>query len=162
MPVDEDIPSASLGLALGILLIAAFLGLRQWYERRARDLDLSVADRAHFMRQDARRGLGVAVLLAIAALAAATARLAPKVGGKGNPAFAELWLIILALIIVLLTLALIDWLATRAYARRHRQEMIRESFRGIRQEERNLTPGDDELTRGPEDTRPSDSPPSSG
>ena len=35
MPPSNDLPSASLALAAGISLIAAFLGLRQWYERRA-------------------------------------------------------------------------------------------------------------------------------
>ena len=63
-----------------------------------------------------------------------TTRLAPQVEGKANPAFAELWLIVLALIVVLLGLALLDWLATRVYFRRHRQEMIRESFRAIRED----------------------------
>ena len=75
MPTANDVPSASLGLALGLFLIALFLGLRQWYERRARDVDLSAADSSHFIRQDARRYLGVAVLLAIAAIVFVTTRL---------------------------------------------------------------------------------------
>ena len=138
MPTANDVPSASLGLALGLFLIALFLGLRQWYERRARDVDLSAADSSHFSRQDARRYLGVAVLLAIAAIVFVTTRLAPQVEGKANPAFAELWLVVLALIVVLLALALLDWLATRGYFRRHRQEMIRESFLAIREDAREL------------------------
>lgn len=159
MPPAHDVPSASLGLALGVFLIALFLGLRQWYERRARNLDLSAADYAHFARQDARRNLGVAVLLAIAAIVVVTTRLSPKVEGKANPAFAELWLIVLALIVVLLALALLDWLATRVYFRRHRREMIRESFRGIGQGARRSTPENGENSQGPQDSVPSDAPP---
>jgi UDP-N-acetylmuramyl pentapeptide phosphotransferase/UDP-N-acetylglucosamine-1-phosphate transferase len=140
MPLANDIPSASLGLALGIFLIALFLGLRQWYERRARDLDLSPADHAHFSQQDARRNLGVAVLLAIAAIVVVTTRLEPKVEGKANPTFAELWIIVLALIVVLLALAMLDWLATRVYARRHRRQMIRESLEAIRHQARPSSP----------------------
>jgi len=136
MPPANDVPSASLGLALGIVLIAMFLGLRQWYERRARDPELSRADHVHFARQDARRNLGVVVLFAIAAIVVLTTRLAPTIQGKANPAFAELWLIVMALIVVLLGLALMDWLATRVYAHRHRQEMIQESFRTTRDRDR--------------------------
>jgi hypothetical protein len=159
MPPAHDVPSASLGLALGVSLIALFLGLRQWYERRARSHDLSDADRSHFARQDARRNLGVVILFAIAAIVVVTTRLAPKVEGKDNPAFAELWLIVLALIVVLLALALLDWLATRVYYRRHRREMIRESFRGIRQEARRSAPENGEHPQGPQESLPSDAPP---
>jgi hypothetical protein len=156
MPPANDVPSASLGLALGVCLIALFLGLRQWYERRARSVDLSDADRSHYARQDARRNLGVVILFAIAAIVVITTQLAPKVAGKDNPAFAELWLIVLALIVVLLTLALLDWLATRVYFRRHRREMIRESFRGLRGDARRSTPEDGGHPPGPHD------PPASG
>ena len=60
MPPANDLPSASLALAVGLCLISLFLGLRQWYERKAREPDLSEADRVHFSRQDSaeepRRG----------------------------------------------------------------------------------------------------------
>ena len=62
-----DVASSSLLISSGIVLIAAFLGLRQWYERRAREVDLSDLDRGYFFRQDVRRGLGVAVMLVLAA-----------------------------------------------------------------------------------------------
>src|SRR6478752_7208344 len=149
MPTADDVPSASLGLALGLFLIALFLGLRQWYERRARDVDLSGADLSHFRRQDARRYLGVAVLLAIAAVVFVTTRLVPIVEGKANPAFAELWLLVLAMIVVLLGLALLDWLATRGYFERHRQEMIRESFLDVRKGALGASPEDGEHTQRP-------------
>ncbi len=77
MPAD-DLGSASAGLAAGLTLIALFLGLRQWYERRARESDLSPADSVHFARQDMRRRAGVAVLVAIAVLALAGSQVAPR------------------------------------------------------------------------------------
>ena len=43
--MPDDLASASLLISSGITLIAAFLGLRQWYEWRARDVDLSDRDR---------------------------------------------------------------------------------------------------------------------
>ena len=132
MPPSNDLPSASLALAAGISLIAAFLGLRQWYERRAREFDLSEADETHFARQDIRRVLGVAIMLVIVAILLVSSRLEPRINGKANLVFAELWVVVLALIVVLLMLALIDWLATRRYAARHRRAMIRESVEAIR------------------------------
>ncbi len=134
MPRVDDIPSASFGLAAGLCLIALFLGLRQWYERRAREPDLPPADEHHFWCQDLRRRLGVAVLLAIAGLALMGSRLAPRPAGRANLLFVGLWITVLALILVLLGLAMADLLATRAYARRHRKQLIRESIAAIRRE----------------------------
>ena len=136
MPPSTDLPSASLALAAGISLIAAFLGLRQWYERRAREFDLSEADQMHFARQDIRRMMGVGIMLVIVAILLVSSRLEPRIKGKANLVFAELWVVVLALIVVLLLLSLIDWLATRRYAARHRRAMIRESVEAIRQDAR--------------------------
>ena len=57
MPPANDLESASLALAVGLCLISLFLGLRQWYERRAREPDLSHADQVYFSRQDVRQKL---------------------------------------------------------------------------------------------------------
>jgi hypothetical protein len=138
MPSPEDLPSASLAMAAGISLIAAFLGLREWYERRARETDLSEADRLHFARQDARRILGVGVIFAIVVILLVSAALEPRIKGKANLVFIELWVVALGLIIVLLVLAMIDWVGTRTYARRQRRQIIRESLAGIRKEARSL------------------------
>ena len=136
MPRADDIPSASLGLAAGLCLIALFLGLREWYERKARESDLSPADHRHFTHQDLRRRLGVGVLFAIAVLALVGSRIEPQAAGKANLLFAGLWFVVLTLIIVLLGLALADLLATGAYARRRRKEMLRESIEAIRRDAR--------------------------
>ncbi len=159
MPRAEDIPSASVGLAAGLCLIALFLGLREWYERKARDPDLSPADNRHFWHQDIRRRLGVGVLLAIAVLALAGSRIDPQPADRANVRFVYLWLLVLTLIIVLLGLALADLLATRAYALRQRRQMLRESMEAIRHQTRQAAarsrgetggPTDSAASRGPE------------
>jgi hypothetical protein len=143
MPPANDLPSASVALAAGLCMIALFLGLRQWYEWKAREPDLSKADQVYYSRQDIRRGLGVAVMVIIAALVLLGSRLEPKVQGKFNLLFLQLWVGVLALIIVLLSLALADWTATHSFARRHRREILRESIEAIRREAREVA--DDEL-----------------
>jgi hypothetical protein len=152
MPQAEDIPSASLGLAAGLCLIALFLGLREWYERKARKPELSPADDRHFTHQDLRRRLGVGVLLAIAVLALAGSRIEPRAVGRQNVLFVALWFLVLTLIMVLLGLALADLLATRAYARRHRREMLRESIEAIRLQARQAPASPQEETDGSTDS----------
>ena len=136
MPQADDIPSASVGLAAGLCLIALFLWLREWYDRKARDPELSPADFHHFWHQDLRRRLGVGVLLAIAVLVLAGSRIEPRAAGKANLLFVALWFVVLTLIMVLLGLAMADLLATAAYARRRRREMLRESLGAIRRDAR--------------------------
>lgn len=138
MPPVNDLPSASLSLAAGLCLIALFLGLRQWYERNAREPELSDADQIHYFRQDLRRGVGVAVILAIAVLVLIGSRVEVQFQGKFNLLFLQIWVAVLALIIFLLTLALADWSATRSYARRHRRKLLRESMDAIRREAREV------------------------
>ena len=59
MLTEQEVAAASRALAAGLALIAAFLGLRQWYERRARSQTLSSADQSHYARQDYRRWAGI-------------------------------------------------------------------------------------------------------
>ena len=136
MPPGNDPRSASIALAIGLCLISLFLGLRQWYERKAREPDLSEADRRHFWRQDTRRNLGVAVLFGIAILVVVGTNMWPMAQGGANVLFVQIWVAVLVLVVVLLTLALADWSATRAYARRHRREILREAREAIRREAR--------------------------
>jgi hypothetical protein len=159
MPRAEDIPSASVGLAAGLCLIALFLGLREWYERNAREPELSPADDRHFRHQDLRRRLGVGVLLAIAVLALAGSRVEPRAAGRANVLFVALWFLVMTLILLLLGLALADLLATRAYALRHRRQMLRESIEALRRQARQAAarsgretddPTDPSASRGPE------------
>ena len=158
MPQADEIPSASVGLAAGLCLIALFLGLREWYERQARDPELAPADNRHFRHQDLRRRLGVGVLLAIAALALAGSRIQPRAAGRSNVLFVALWLLVLTLILVLLGLALADLLATRAYARRHRRQMLRESIEAIRRQARQAATPSGSESGGPTDSSASRGP----
>jgi hypothetical protein len=131
--IAQDLSSRGVLMSTGIMMIAFFLGLRQWYESRARERDLSDLDRSHFARQDLRRGVGVAVMLMLAFFIWIGARIEPKIAGKANLTFLEVWLAVVVLIMVLLFLALMDWLATRTYARRLRRSLARERVELLRE-----------------------------
>ena len=93
--MPDDLASSSLLISSGITLIAAFLGLRQWYEWRARDVGpLAIATAVYFFRQDVRRGLGVAVMLILAAGLYFGSRIPPQVAGHANLTFVQVWLAI--------------------------------------------------------------------
>ena len=49
----------------------------------------------------------------------------PVVARRANPLFLKLWLAVFVLVLVLLALALMDWVATRLYARRQRRALAR-------------------------------------
>lgn len=140
MPPASEFPSASLALAAGLGMIALFLGLRQWYERRARETGLSGEDLTHFSRQDVRRRLGVGVLGTIALLVLVDSRLSAGAGKTNNLVTVILWLVVMALIGLLLILALADLTATRSYARRQRRRIFRESLDSIRRQSRGRPP----------------------
>lgn len=134
MPVAADYQEATRGLALGVTMIAAFLGLRQWYERKAREQPDSTEDARYFRRQDVRRWLGVGVMLTLAAEVFAGSWVAPRVNGQGNPRFVAVWLVVLSLIVVMLLLAFLDWMATRSYERRQRRAIFREQIDELRRQ----------------------------
>jgi len=133
MPIAQDMATSGTLLSMGMTLIAVFLGLRQWYESRAREPNLSDVDRAYFVRQDVRRGLGVAVMLILALGIWVGAPMDPLIAGKANVTFVLIWLAVVALILLLLTLAFFDWWATRTYARRLRRSIARERVELLRQ-----------------------------
>jgi hypothetical protein len=130
--IPDDLASSSVLISTGITMIAAFLGLRQWYEWRARDAELTDDDRSYFLRQDVRRGLGVAVMLILAAGLYFGSRIPPKVGAQANLTFVRAWLAISGLIIVMLGLALLDWISTRLYARRQHRDLASERRKILR------------------------------
>ena len=49
-------------------MVALFLGLWQWFDRRVAPAEPGPEDRAFFVRQDRRRYLGVAVMAVLAVL----------------------------------------------------------------------------------------------
>jgi hypothetical protein len=121
-------PAVAIMLASVVGLIAAILALRQRYERGHRDANLSDADTRHFARQDFRRAIAAGVMGLLALGIVVGEHISHKVAGKANPWFLAVWLTIFGLILVLLWLALVDWLATWHYARRHHRAMARERF----------------------------------
>jgi hypothetical protein len=125
---------ASLVLSAGLVLVA--LALLAWlrYERNHREAELSHEDTAHFSRQDTRRA-AVAVILGILAVGIFVgSRVRPVAAGRVNPLFLQIWLSVSILVVVIVVLAMIDWLATRAYARRHFRQLAKERLDLLRDE----------------------------
>jgi hypothetical protein len=129
-------PAATVMLVSAIGVTAAVLALRQRYERRHRDPKLSDADGRHFARQDFRRAVVGVVMVLLAVGIAIGSRLEHKRAGQANPWFLAVWLTVFTLILVLLWLALLDWIATWIYARRHRRQIARERIQFLRDQRR--------------------------
>jgi hypothetical protein len=129
-------PIAAAGLVIGVTVVAVVLALRQWYERRHREIGLSEADARHFARQDFRRALVGVVMILLALGVAIGSRLAHERAGRPNPWFLTTWLAVFGLIFVLVWLALLDWIATWLYGRRHRRAIARARIEFLRDERR--------------------------
>jgi hypothetical protein len=128
--------TVSLALAIGVTVVAGLLALRQRHERRQREPLLSDDDARHFARQDIRRAVVGVVMVLLALGVAVGARVEPKLAGRTNAWFLAVWLAVFTLLLVLLWLALLDWVATWAYARRHRRALARERREFFREERR--------------------------
>ena len=129
-------PTAFYGSLLAggmIAVVAALLGW-QWAERRHRSVDHSEQDRAHFTRQDVRRWVVAGVLTLLAFGVYLGSGMPYRRDGRPNLAFLEIWTLIFVLLLVLVGLALLDWVATRNYANRHRTQMVREGISILRDE----------------------------
>lgn len=135
-PAAPDIAPASLILSSVVLIVAALLAWREWSDRRAREPDLSQEDHAHFAGQDARRTLGIVILVLLAVGVAIGSRTATRVGNRANPQFVGIWLGVFVLIFVALSLAMLDWAALRRYARRQRGRILRERLEILREQAR--------------------------
>lgn len=127
-PAADATGPASLVLAAFVLATAAFLAWRQWRDYAGRSPDLSRRDESHFARQDLRRVLGTIVLGLVAVGLALGGRMPAVVNGRANLKFVQVWSAVALLIVVLLVLALLDWVSTRLYARRHRQRLTDEGL----------------------------------
>ena len=113
--------------AAGIILVAVFLGLWQWFDRRARDPETNEADREFFRLQDGRRWVGI-IVMGVLAVAIAVV---PAISSWIPPSAQRIWPVaslcgLVGLILALLSLALLDAMATWRYARRHRRELAKE------------------------------------
>jgi len=127
-------PTETFGLilAVGLAGVIALLWAWQGYERRQRGDGVSEQDARYFAGQDARRRSVLGVLALLAEGVYFGTQVEPVLQGRPNPWFLGLWLGVVALLIVLMTLALVDWVATRSYARRHRRAIVREGLQILR------------------------------
>jgi len=141
MPNAPDIAVASLALASFILLVVGLLGWREWSDRRGRPDDLGAEDAGHFADQDRRRYLGLIILCLLAIGVVVGSGMPARLGNRANPPFVAIWLAVFALISILLTLALSDWIALRRYARRQRREIHRERLEILQDEARRRDAG---------------------
>jgi magnesium-transporting ATPase (P-type) len=132
----SDIATSSLVLSSFVVLITFLLGWKEWSDRRDRNLELSREDARHFGHQNTRRSIGLAVMGLLAVGLVTGSRIPSKIGLKANPLFLGVWFAVFLLILLLLTLAMIDWLALRIFARRHRNAMLRERLEILREESR--------------------------
>jgi hypothetical protein len=176
MPTANSLASTSLVLSVAVATIAVLLGLRQWWEHRVRGADLSDADHTHFFRQDLRRAMGVLLMLILALGIYIGSRIPPMVSdfpldadfkqairaiagawvdtwihGQANPQFVALWFGVTVVLVALLALALLDWRATRRYARRQRQVLAGERLEILR---KTLRRSDTRLNGSPSDPGP--------
>jgi hypothetical protein len=118
--------NANTAMASGTVLVAVFLGLWQWFDKRAREVD--EIDRDFFQRQDLRRWIGIGMMLL---LATAIFIVDPSETSQSPQNLRQLGQVanlffLIVLIIGLLALALFDALATLRYGRRHRRELSQE------------------------------------
>ena len=131
MPSRE---TSSLILSLGVFVVAAGLFVWQRFDLSRRESGLSPEDETYFAGQDFRRVLVMVVMLMLAFGVFFGSRVDHRLNGRPNPWFLGTWLAVFWLVIVLMATALLDWLATREYARRHRKEMVREGMLILRDE----------------------------
>jgi Flp pilus assembly protein TadB len=144
----------SLILAVGVAVVAFALIGWQWVEHRQRTEKLSDEDHFHFASQEVRRGVVAGVMLLLSVGIFFGSRLEPRRNGRPNVWFIECWLAVGALLIVLLALALVDWVATRRYASRLRRAILREGLKIISDEVR-LRAGPPSNGQAAEDRPPS-------
>lgn len=133
MPTADD---SSLILSVAVSTVSTLLLVWLWLDRRNREAQLSKDDELHFSLQDTRRTVVAGIMFVLAAGLYAGARIDPRINGQPNVRFVELWLGIAMLVVLLLVLAMFDWVATQRYARRHRRAIVREGLEILRDEMR--------------------------
>ncbi len=112
----------------GLTLVALALIAWQVFDLKNRPSDHSPVDGRYFRNRDLRRWACALFMLLAAGLMFLAARIDDQAQGDRDTArlYVLLWIVILALIVAMLALALLDWLANRHYAARHRRALARE------------------------------------
>lgn len=113
----------TIAVAVGLLAVDAALLVAHVRERSRRPAALDEADQRYYRDRDLRRGLGAAVMALAAVFMIAAARLRTVGDLAAARLYVSLWVGVLALIAALLGLALLDWLANRRFAARHRRQL---------------------------------------
>jgi hypothetical protein len=114
-----------------IIIVALALAAQLLWDRRRRDRRLPGSDRRHFLLQDVRRVTGICLMDLLAVGVYIGSRLPTRVivsasEAHPNRLFLADWLAVFAFLTALVGLAVLDWIATRRYARRHRDAMNKE------------------------------------
>lgn len=117
---------ASLIVSGIVLLSAGSLAWREWRERRARVPSPAPEETRHYRLQDARRSLGVVLMVVLAAGVVYGSRLAPRGPSGPNKLFLLTWVVLTTLILGLVILAALDWIAVKIHARRIGRALRRE------------------------------------
>jgi hypothetical protein len=129
-------PTAFYGffLALGVVAVALALSGWQWAEARGLPVDAPVPEQEHYARRKGRRTLTSYVMLGLALLILVGSNTDHRVQGQPNPVFVVVWLVAFALVFLLLSLAAIDWVSVRRFARYQRTLIVREGVDSLRRE----------------------------
>jgi hypothetical protein len=142
-------PGSPIGMALGasVAVLSVFFMFLQLRQRRVREERHSEEDASYFFFRDRRRWQVAGVLMAIGALMIAGSGFTPWDRNSGR-AWGLIWLGVSGLVMVLLSLAIRDWVSVRSYTGRLRREFLAERLEALRQERVRLADRDREGTPG--------------
>jgi len=132
-------PGSLLGLMLGssVVVLSVIFSFLQLHQKRTRDEELSEEDSVHFFSQDRRRWQVTSMLTAIGVLMIVGSGFEPWDRSSGR-AWGLIWLAVSALVMIVLILAIRDWISVRSYAGRLHREFLAERLEALRQERNRL------------------------
>lgn len=139
-------PGSPIGLALGsgVVVLSIVFSVLQVRGTRLRADELSAEDSSHFFLQDRRRWQVAGLLMAVGVLMIVGSGFEPWDRQSGR-AWGLIWLSVSSLVMIVLLLAIRDWISVRSYAGRLRREFLAERLEALRQERNRLANRD----RGP-------------
>lgn len=129
MPAAPPNPAATETWILSalVLALAVFLGVRQWLETRRRESEQLVeAEARHLSGRDRRRWAVASILALIGVAMMASTAIPVRQSREAARLWAWTWVGALVLTVILLVLALLDWLASASEARRQVRDLSEE------------------------------------